>query len=544
MDLEAAFAQAERGDLPAAAQTLALAQGNDPLTGAWRLALRGLVASFDPAAAAPPRPEEVGAVSAAAPEVRWAAARACVPLEHAALLAFDAEALARWVATHEAVADAAQRDLGAARLWQALLRGDPVTDEAQALFERATAARDPRLVVETAALRALGAAAADDIEAATIHARRALRMARSEGLPYTQLLAGLALARVRRLTGHPHLALHILAGVAAAAPAVWRPWIAWEATLAGAASADDIDVPGAGGPSPAVRAVRALRALLEAAHAGAHPALDQAAASLSEATQGFRDVAREAHALIALLDIVREPPDASVRAWRTGSRASIPYGLGGVAAAASVKDTSPAALACVYAVPGAAAGRLLRNGRALCGVARDLTASDAGRGGSRPDVALASLALAGPEGLDRAAFFQSVYGFRFRPELHQEMLDVLVGRMRQRLGSAGSIRRDGSAHRLALDLAEPLLVPDVRCALPVGDATLRALVQGGDLSAADVASRLGLSVRAAQLVLRQLVEDGACVPERDGRDERRVRYRVVDTSFTTITRLQTLPETE
>lgn len=45
---------------------------------------------------------------------------------------------------------------------------------------------------------------------------------------------------------------------------------------------------------------------------GARPALDQAAASLSEATQGFRDVAREAHALVALLDIVREPPDASV----------------------------------------------------------------------------------------------------------------------------------------------------------------------------------------------------------------------------------------
>jgi hypothetical protein len=112
--------------------------------------------------------------------------------------------------------------------------------------------------------------------------------------------------------------------------------------------------------------------------------------------------------------------------------------------------------------------------------------------------------------------------------------------MRNLLGDAGELRRDGadaggagaSGPSLVLILGKPIVVPDMRCALPTSDRVLRALATLGTTSASTAAESLRMPLRTVQAVLQQLVAEGACTVERDGR---RVSYRIEDTTFTEVT---------
>jgi hypothetical protein len=187
----------------------------------------------------------------------------------------------------------------------------------------------------------------------------------------------------------------------------------------------------------------------------------------------------------------------------------------------------------VWATPATRGLRLLRAGLGLVGPGRRLDREDpAGAGTTRTDTGIAVLALAGPQGVARDDFFVRVYGFRFDPELHQGALDVLVHRMRQRLGPSGEITRDRHTLTIALALGDPLVVADARCALPLSERLLRALAHASRATAQEVAETLKVPLRTVQEALQELVADGACAVDRVGR---RFSYRVHDTTFTEIT---------
>jgi hypothetical protein len=186
-------------------------------------------------------------------------------------------------------------------------------------------------------------------------------------------------------------------------------------------------------------------------------------------------------------------------------------------------------------------------GLALAPPAR-LLARDSAKSGGRTETGIAALALAGPSGMTRDAFFRSVYGFPFVAYRHRAVLDVLCHRMRGLLGDAGEIRREGGDAATAssgavsspppagpwitMVLREAIIVPDMRCVLPAADRVLRALSMLGATSATAAADSLRMPLRTVQAVLQQLVSEGACMLERDGR---RVAYRIEDTTFTQVT---------
>jgi len=527
--------ESERGDLRGLDGALArLAGAPSVVERAWRACLRSAAHFFHPFAAAAPDADEVAAFVGADADACSAAAEACVRMERAAVLAFDAIALGRWIAVHErlvaGLAPDAHITLRAGHLWARVLAGDGAScaDEARALQRDAAEARAPAAVIEATALGAL-AAAADDLDGALEAARRAARMAQSEGLPTSEHLAHLVLARVRRLTARPHLALHILIALARVAPAIWSPWLAWELLLSGGAA---FETPGDG---PAARAVRALTSLLNAARAGDRPAFDRHAAELLAATEGFRPLRAEADTVLALLDVERPAGSDQAARWCAGLTAETPAGLHALGAAgADDRDgADDAAIACVLARPDHAGRRLLRPGLGLVRGARSLgSEGPAGRGGGRTDTGIAALALAGRDGLPEDEFFRIVYLFAFVRDLHHEVLDTLVRRMRVRLGSGAEIVRREADRAIALRTDAPLLVSDVRCATPAADRILRALAATGPATAEEAADKLRMPLRTVQRAFQQLVEDGALTPRRAGRS---VAYSVHDTTFTEIT---------
>ncbi|MEM9074971.1 MAG: hypothetical protein AAGE52_41125, partial [Myxococcota bacterium] len=121
------------------------------------------------------------------------------------------------------------------RRWNALLARSRVT--APEVDLKSARQLDPSLGVEWQTQDALAALAAGDLERATQVARRASRIAASEGVLQGEYLANLVLARVRRATGMAHYAIRILDALARVVPAIWKPWVELEQTLAGATSA-------------------------------------------------------------------------------------------------------------------------------------------------------------------------------------------------------------------------------------------------------------------------------------------------------------------
>jgi hypothetical protein len=257
-----------------------------------------------------------------------------------------------------------------------------------------------------------------------------------------------------------------------------------------------------------------------------------------EALTGAPSFRAESELVAAAID-PGAPVPPELAPWATGQSPLLPRGLDGVAGGVEDEPLSRKQVAaCVVARPGAPGRRVLRLGLPLAADAHRIDDSPpAARGLSRTDAAIATLALAGPDGLRAEDFFRAVYGFGYSERVHKGVVDVLLNRMRKRLGPAGALRREGE--RVSLSLAHGLVVSDSRCGMPTAELVLRALAARGAGTAEQLARELRLQVRTVQVALHQPVEDGACAAERAGHQ---VRYQVKDTTFTEPTALRRLPD--
>lgn len=546
------FEAAEHGDLRGIERLLEqLADRPGPDMCAWRLSLEAVLWAFQPDR---PVPELTIArdLAGMAPQVAPTLSQACAVMERVAFCTFDSALLAGWIDVHTRLTPLAQTKtlggvaLSAALLWQRLLNGDlaGLEDAAKDLDHEASRLGAAACVVETAVLRALVALSTGGLDRALELGRRASRTAQSESLSHHQYLANIALARIRRYSGRPHLALHILGALARVAPRTWSGWIGWETLLAGGAFSAATTH-----PSPSAEAQGRLRAFLEAARGGDRAVFDRAAEELQRSARVWPVLADEAASLIAVVDPSRTGVPEAVTAWRTGSTAAIPSGLYGIGVRQSSEPQVDSSTAFVIGEPGKRGRRFLLPGLGLVSPARVLARDSVGSG-ARTETGIAALALAGETGDSRDGFFQSVYGFPFVGDRHRAVLDTLCHRMRTLLGTMGEIHRNeaepGSRAEtskeskasakafptISLTLREAIIVPDGRCALPTADRVLRALALLGPLSANAAAERLRMPLRTVQALLHQLVAEGACTTERDGR---RVAYRIEDTTFTEVT---------
>lgn len=529
------FADVTTGDLRGAAAALErLVQDRSAVGAAWRAALLAVLHLVDTEAEAPPTVHDLEAFVGGSTETRRAACHACSALERAAFVAFDVAALDSLRQVHAKLAGRlgdAQRQVHRADAWLRVLRGDvaELEDEGKQLYAAAAGAQDASAVIDATLVRALAALTEDRLKDATGLARRASRMARTEGLRPERYLAAVVLARVRRRGGRPHLATRILAGIAPIAAPSWQGWLSWERILAGGSpDADDLGH----GFRPADRAVLALTKLLETAGRGDLVDFDARADALLEEVAGFREISREATALRAALDYrptAPECPDA-VRQWALGDEAETPAGFHGLVGPPD--GPADSTIACVVSRPEHEPRRILRIAVPLLEVEGDvlrLSRTRLRRG--RVDTAVAALALGGPSGLADEDLFRRAYEFAFTPSLHAGILDVLVHRMRARLEGAATIHRKEG--RITIEPHGILVLSDPRCVEHVEDRLLRLIARLGGVTTRQAAQELDVSVRTAQLALRRLLEAGDCVLNRNGR---RVQYLVEDTTFTEPTR--------
>ncbi|MCB9635316.1 MAG: winged helix-turn-helix domain-containing protein [Sandaracinus sp.] len=518
-----------------------LKAADGPLAAAWTIAIEAARALVEPGSAVP-TPDEIARFRSEVAPARAAAALACAHAERAALVTWDEPALVALRAIHAELAKddvAAERTLRRAESWGRLLRGDVTGLEAEgkALYAEGAQAQDASLVIDATLLRAMASLTLGDVEAATGMARRASRMARTEGLRAERILASLVLARVRRRGGRPHLATRILASIGPLAPPVWQGWLRWERSLAGwrpaAERGPDVDLGLADAPDrPSTRAARGLLRWLAGAHSGDRAAADGARDVVLVEVGGFADMATEAAALAAALDpdVALEALPANVQAWARGDVDETPAGLHGIVGPPD--GPADSTIASVVCRPGAVPRRILRVAVPLLGDDPSLVRLERTRlRRGRVDTAIAALALAGEEGLSDATLFEKAYEFEFVSALHAGILDVLVHRMRARVEEAATVHRH--AGRLRLEPHGGLVLPDPRCVEHVEDRLLRVIARHGGITTRQAAQELDVSVRTAQLALRRLLASGDCVLNRDGR---RVQYLVEDTTFTEPTR--------
>lgn len=533
------FQSAEHGDLRSVDALASRLSGSlAPEERAWGMALEAVRWSFDPGRGSAPLAANARRLVDSAPGAAAGVTPVCAVMERVAFATLDAPRLAEWIALHAWLDERAGGRGGsgdviltAARLWQRLLAGENAGIDAASrdLAEQASRQSAAAVVIEANVIRALAALADGGLDEAVDLSRRASRMAQSEALSHQEYLANITLARVRRYSGRPHLALHILAALDRVAPATWSGWIGWEGLLAGGMRA-----PREAPDVPSARAERPLRELLEATRSGDRPRFDAAAAAATAAARIWPAMAAEVAGLLAAIDPSRHPVPVSMASWIHGETPTIPFGLHGVGISQGADSQADAATAYVLARPGESGRRFLVPGLALSPPARML-ARDSGGSGARTETGIATLALAGEGGDTRDAVFRRVYGFTFAPYRHRAVLDTLCHRMRALLGTAGEIRRDeaeATTPSIALILREPIIVPDMRCVLPTADRVLRSLALLGATSASGAAESLRMPLRTVQAVLQQLVSEGACTIERDGR---RVAYRIEDTTFTEVT---------
>jgi hypothetical protein len=544
---------AEHGDLRGIDRLLAqLAEHPGPEARAWTLALETALWVFQPQRRAPALEAARELADGCSPQLAAVLSSACAGMERVAFCTFDAPLLGDWIDLHQRLEPDPRRRtpgrlaLDAALLWQRLLHGnlDGLDGDAKALGEEASRLGAAAGVIETEVLRALAALSTGALEEALELGRRASRMAQAEALSHHEYLANITLARIRRYSGRPHLALHILGALGRVAPGWWSGWIGWETLLAGGAFAAAEAY-----RTPSARAKEGVREFLDTARRGDRTSFDRAAEELLRSARIWSVLGEEAAALVAAVDPSRDNSPEGVAGWRSGSTAAIPFGLHGIGVRGSAEPQSDSPAAYVLAGPGQPGRRFLFPGLPLVSEARMLS-RDSSRTAARTETGIAALALAGETGDSRDGFFRSVYGFPFVPYRHRAVLDTLCHRMRTLVGAAGEIRRneaeagsaavaaeEKAAHpqtvpTISLVLRETIIVPDMRCVLPTADRVLRALAVLGPSSANAAAECLRMPLRTVQAVLQQLVAEGACITERDGR---RVAYRIEDTTFTEVT---------
>jgi tetratricopeptide (TPR) repeat protein len=514
------------GDLSAVGSTLrALEATNHIEARAWSAAIRSELWLAEPRYGTRLPASWLSEFVAAPLQAREGAVLALANRARAAVLDFDErtlrelEPLARDLS--QGLSDEGVLTADLVCMWAVLARGDAATarERSREAASHAAKAELAALVVEIQALRALASIALGEHDVALDVARRASLMARTEGLPQPEFLAHLSLARARRYARQPHLSLRILEALIGVAPSPWQPWLAWESLLA------------AGARSPATDHARqdrspadALHALFCAARAGDRRSFDELIAALVAFTGGFALARTELLELIAALETRRASPTAELSAWRDGQSVLTPPSIHGLRVRASEQDETAAAYVLVQ--PGERGARMLHWSLALVSQLPVARIPQSQRAQGRVETLLAVLALAGPEGLDEAECFSRTYGFSFIVDVHRGVFDVLLHRARGALGALGEVtRRERS---LALEVAQPLLIPDPRVSQRTTDRVLRLLAERGAASARDAAALLGISLRSAQSALSELATSGACDARKDGRS---VAYVVEDTIF-------------
>ena len=435
-----------------------------------------------------------------------------------ALARWDPAAIARVSALAEGKRGALEQRLGA--LWirwleQALAPG--AESEAAAIEAEAGHLRAPDVRVDAATTRALILHEEERLEEALAIARRAARMAATEGLRTPRILASLVLARIRAALGQAVHATRITESLAGWASPEWSGWIACERLfVSGLGVAEHALAPVVDTSTPS-EAARALVAMMNAARQSQRSELSRQAAFLATVPV----LVRRVHAALGLLDPAIDPDrlEPAVAEFVRGEGGILPLGLSGLGAPDEGDDSTAWILRRAHA-PGR---RLARLGLSLAGTP-PLAASQRRTG--REDVALAVLALAGDEGVSYATLVRRVYRAAYAPELHDAKLRVLGHRVGARLGASGQV---GASHgQLALHVESPILVPDPRCALGPEDRVLHALARRGRASARELAEELAIPLRTVQGAVRELLEDGACREEPHGRS---VQYVVEDTTY-------------
>jgi hypothetical protein len=470
-------------------------------------------------------PDPIGVLDAtgASHATRCVLVEAAARRATASLLRFDADRLQ----AHARLADALARntDEPIARLraqlattWRAIAEASPCSDAQIAELEHeARRLGCAEIVVDAAAARGLALAEAGRVDEALTHARRACRMGRTERLPQSEYLAGLVLARLRRLTGQPHMATRIASALRRIAPPPWHDWVDWEITMGSGAT-----------PAVAQGPARELQLLLHHANDGDRPAFASTLVTLRDRTSGFGPLHRDVDRIEVALDPDLDPApiDPAVGSWCRGVDpfAPAPHGLGGLNG--PQLDEGPAVdVSLVIARPNRPGRRVLRAARGLvssAGGKRWLADRKIGR----TEGLVSALALIGPEGTDDESLFRSVYGFAYAPALHRGTFDVALHRARARVEPFGRIVRGGG--RMLLEVERSFVVPDPRSTAGPDSRVLGRLARAGELSARELARTLGMPLRTVQDALRGLVDDGVCRQQRAGRQ---ILYAIEDTTF-------------
>ncbi|MFK7985211.1 MAG: hypothetical protein AB8I08_04195 [Sandaracinaceae bacterium] len=404
--------------------------------------------------------------------------------------------------------------------WLALFRGEAASavELASAIEPAASELRDPALVVEAAALRAMALSEAGELAAAVSHARRASRMGRTEGDPEHEYLPNLVLARQRRLCGQPHLATRILHALARVVP--WREWVEWEQELAAPFSV----------ATPSGTLPTALRALLTASRAGARAEFDTARAQLVAACSA--PWVRDVQATAAVLDpfCVPAPEEA---AWCAGTSPRTPPRVHGLLTVRGGAPDGESAVAYLWVRPEGPARRVASLGYRFVADPLTLRLRQSKRKQGRTELIACELASAEAP-VNKADLFRPVYGFEYDPPRHENTFGVAIHRARDWLGESGSL----TVHNASVELTvnRSLLIPDPRCVKPVEDRLLVAVAQHPGSTAKELAKIMGISLPIAQRALRELQRSGSCDARAEGR---RMHYTLEDTTFrepTAITR--------
>lgn len=506
----------------------------DALAQAWSLALRAQRWYAQPQHGERPTIESLRRYVGADQEVRYAATVACIEGARHAIVTQDATKLAEWLELATELTVGMEGELAGwlslGRAWLAVARGDPDTASVAADRAARTASQlgTAPAVIETMVVRALCAELTGDIDEATTRARRAVRMARAEDLPQWQYLASLILARMRRLSGTPHLTSRILRPLLQVAPDPWHGWVAWEALMAGALSlAKQARLTENNDPASEVRT---MRSFVRSGVEGDRPSFRQAATALSSRRSDW--VSRQ-HELRDALDSVDAERSVGVlsdrlKPWCTGRGASPPMTVKGLCIDLNTNPGDPGPAAFVVAHPTKAARRIAGVGERVVEASTRI-AHVPGKSERTPRT-LAAIALGGKTGVSRDDLFKAVYGFQYEHNVHRELFKALIYRVRKTLGPAGKIRAIDEDH-YALEPTEVIVIPDPRCEQSLEELMLKALAGMGDPTAQDAAATLGVPLRTAQTALKHLVESGALETERDQNDRRLIRYRVEDTTF-------------
>lgn len=436
------------------------------------------------------------------------------------------DSLAGWADSGEELVEAARL---AAVGWIGWLRGETLDDGALARAEKAARGAElATLLVQLGALRALLLETSGDVKGMLAAARRVSRMASADGLARAECLAHLVLARARRATHQPHLAIRILTALAEVAPPELTGWLALETRLAGELGAGLLPL----APSPATALAQGLESVLEQARRGDRDAFGAETAALLGSAAELPGFARELEQLVAALDAARPLPRA-LEAWAQGQDVLAPPAVHALGVRA-IDETDDVGEAAIVAGPAREGRRVLGLGvpLALAGPSKPRLQPRSRMRQGRVETLLAVLASAGPGGLEEATVFARTYEMPYQAAVHRGVFDVLLTRARTAAEGYGELER--RAGRLALVLSQEVVLPDPRASVRAHDRLLRALARSGRASADEVARQTGISVRAAQDALKSLSEDGVCVADRRGRQ---LVYAVEDTTFSEATEM-------